>query len=174
MSPEQARGATVDYRSDQFAFGLILYEMASGKQAFRRDTAVQTLSAILTEEAPPLDAGLPVPLRWMIARCLAKDPNSRYISTSDLHREIVCLRGRCDPTARRPTASRARSARANPARPGDGLGWCSNLVGSSGTTNLASQRHAAGSQPAARAFLPADKIPFVAYSADVAGITRSH
>jgi serine/threonine protein kinase len=55
MSPEQARGLQVDYRSDQFSLGLILFEMLAGKRAFQRDTTVQTLSAILTDEPPPID-----------------------------------------------------------------------------------------------------------------------
>src|SRR4030095_3532550 len=50
MSPEQARGAPADFRSDQFSFGLMLYEMATGKSAFRRETPVQTLSAIISED----------------------------------------------------------------------------------------------------------------------------
>src|SRR3989442_13896614 len=66
--------------------------MATGKKRFRRDRAVQTLAGILAEEAPPIHAGIPPPLRWIIARCLAKDPRSRYAATSDLHREIACLR----------------------------------------------------------------------------------
>ena len=52
MSPEQARGGPIDFRSDQFSFGLILYEMVTGRQAFQKPESVQTLSAILTEEAP--------------------------------------------------------------------------------------------------------------------------
>ncbi|HEX3878785.1 MAG TPA: serine/threonine-protein kinase, partial [Bryobacteraceae bacterium] len=77
MSPEQARGREVDYRSDQFSFGLILYEMASGKRAFERPESVQVMSAILTEEPPPLDSKIPAPLRWTIERCLAKEPRDR-------------------------------------------------------------------------------------------------
>ena len=57
MSPEQARGSIVDFRSDQFSFGLILYEMVTGKRAFERPEPVQTMSAILTEEPPPIDTG---------------------------------------------------------------------------------------------------------------------
>jgi hypothetical protein len=92
MSPEQARGAAVDYRSDQFAFGLVLYEMATGKQPFRRDTGVETLSAILKEEPPPLDASVPAPLRWISERCLSKLSDERYASTKDLYRDLRDLR----------------------------------------------------------------------------------
>lgn len=92
MSPEQARGREVDYRSDQFSFGLILYEMASGKRPFNRPETVQILSAILTEDPPPLDPKLPPPLRWAIERCLAKEPGDRYESTRDLFRDLRYLR----------------------------------------------------------------------------------
>ena len=92
MSPEQACGKVTDHRSDQFSFGLILYEMASGKRAFDKPESVQILSAIVTEDPPLLDSGIPAPLRWSIDRCLAKDPADRYESTRDLHRELRGLR----------------------------------------------------------------------------------
>ncbi len=92
MSPEQAQAKPVDHRSDQFAFGLILYEMATGKKAFERPTAVQIMSAILTEDPPPIEANVPAPLRWIISRCLAKDPADRYESSRDLFRELRSLR----------------------------------------------------------------------------------
>jgi serine/threonine protein kinase/Tol biopolymer transport system component len=91
MSPEQARGATVDFRADQFALGLILYELATGRQAFHRDSPLHTLSAILTEEAPPV-TGVPAPLAWIIQRCLSKDPAQRYGDTGDLYRDLRDLR----------------------------------------------------------------------------------
>jgi serine/threonine protein kinase len=92
MSPEQARGKPTDHRSDQFSFGLILYEMASGKKAFARPEAVQTMSAILTEDAPPIERNIPTPLRWTIDRCLSKDPAERYESSRDLFRELRGIR----------------------------------------------------------------------------------
>lgn len=91
MSPEQARGAKVRFYSDQFALGVILYEMATGKQAFRRGSPMETISAILNEEAPPLNCG-PIPFRWLVARCLHKDPEHRYASTRDLLRELENIR----------------------------------------------------------------------------------
>jgi serine/threonine protein kinase len=93
MSPEQARAKPTDYRSDQFSFGIILYEMATGKKAFERAETVQTMSAILTEEPPPIERNIPAPLRWAIERCLAKDPADRYESTRDLARDLRYL---CD------------------------------------------------------------------------------
>ena len=92
MSPEQARGKPADYRSDQFSFGLVLYEMSTGKKAFARDESVQTMAAIISEEPPPIEVQLPAPLRWVIDRCLAKDAASRYESSRDLARELRNIR----------------------------------------------------------------------------------
>jgi predicted ATPase len=95
MSPEQAGGGQVDYRSDQFSFGLILYEMVTGRRAFHRITAAETLVAILREQAEPigaLNSEAPAPLCWAIERCLAKEPGKRYVSTRDLARELATIR----------------------------------------------------------------------------------
>src|SRR5215471_8927753 len=97
MSPEQARGGTVDYRTDQFSFGLTLYELLAGRRAFQAETAPQTLAAILEDEPEPLgkhNPRVPAPLRWVIERCLAKEPRQRYDSTVDLARELRTLRDR--------------------------------------------------------------------------------
>src|SRR5262249_38045581 len=92
MSPEQAAGKELDVRSDQFSFGSILYEMAAGKPPFRRGTVVQTLSAIIQDEPEPIATQIPAPLRWIIERCLSKEPDGRYASTRDLARELQTLR----------------------------------------------------------------------------------
>ena len=89
MSPEQVRGEAVDYRSDQFSFALVVYEMAAGRKAFEKASAVETMAAIVREDAAPIDAKLPGPLRWAIDRCLAKDPKGRYESTRDLYRDLL-------------------------------------------------------------------------------------
>jgi serine/threonine-protein kinase len=97
MSPEQASARPVDFRSDQFSFGAILYELATGHRAFSGATAIETLSAILKAEPPPLAAvrpDLPEPLRWITERCLAKDAEERYASTRDLLRDLERLRDR--------------------------------------------------------------------------------
>jgi len=97
MSPEQAAGHPVDFRSDQFSFGSVLYEMATGKPAFRRGTAVHTLAAILDQEPEPISGAspaTPVPLQWIVERCLAKDPDARYASTRDLARDVAVTRDR--------------------------------------------------------------------------------
>jgi serine/threonine-protein kinase len=95
MSPEQASGHPVDFRSDQFSFGSILYEMATGKRAFQKATGVDTLAAIIHEEPEPvtrLAPKLPTPLGWIVQRCLSKDPEERYSSTRDLAKELQDLR----------------------------------------------------------------------------------
>jgi Tol biopolymer transport system component/tRNA A-37 threonylcarbamoyl transferase component Bud32 len=94
MSPEQARGEPVDARSDQFSFGLIAYELAAGRRAFARASAAETMTAIIREDAEPLPSSVPAPLRWVVERCLAKDPAERYDSTRDLYRELKLARER--------------------------------------------------------------------------------
>ncbi len=96
MSPEQVRGLAVDYRSDQFSYGVMLYEMATGRQAFHRESAILTMSAVVTDEPPVIDqavqAKLPPPLRWTMQRCLAKEPTRRYESTRDLYEDLRAQR----------------------------------------------------------------------------------
>jgi len=95
MSPEQAGGQALDFRSDQFSFGSIVYEMATGRRAFARATTVDTLSAILHEEPEPIgrvNPATPPPLRWIVERCLAKDSRERYASTVDLARDLASVR----------------------------------------------------------------------------------
>jgi predicted ATPase/serine/threonine protein kinase len=97
MSPEQAGAQRVDFRSDQFSFGLVLYEMVTGKRAFQRSTAAETLVAILREQAEPIglqNRDAPAPLCWAIERCLTKEPDRRYVSTRDLARELATIRDR--------------------------------------------------------------------------------
>jgi serine/threonine protein kinase len=92
MSPEQALGRQLDYRSDQFSFGLILHEMSSGKQAFSRNSSVETMAAIVRDEPSLIEERIPAPLKWIIDRCLHKEPEQRYESTRDLYRELQNLR----------------------------------------------------------------------------------
>jgi Tol biopolymer transport system component len=95
MSPEQASGAAVDFRTDQFSFGSILYELVTGERAFQGKTAIDVLGAILNGEPEPIaeiSPQTPTPLRWIIERCLSKDPRQRYSSTEDLARDLATLR----------------------------------------------------------------------------------
>jgi len=91
MSPEQAAGRDTDYRSDQFSLGSIIYEMTANQRAFRRETAVQTMSAIIGDAPAPLSAstsGVPGPLRDIVERCLQKKPDQRYTSTRELMTQL--------------------------------------------------------------------------------------
>jgi hypothetical protein len=87
MSPEQCRGASVDARSDLFSFGAVLYEMLSGRPAFRGDTTADTISSILKEEPPDLaTTGRDVPpmLERIVHHCIEKDPAQRFQSARDI------------------------------------------------------------------------------------------
>ncbi|MFY9552298.1 MAG: serine/threonine-protein kinase, partial [Thermoanaerobaculia bacterium] len=95
MSPEQASGEPLDYRSDQFSLGSMVYEMLTGKKAFQRKTAAETMSAIIRDEPEPagkLRPDLPLPVRWILDRCMAKDREDRYAATRDLARDLAGLR----------------------------------------------------------------------------------
>ena len=87
MSPEQVRGQTVDHRSDVFSLGVVLYEMLSGGKPFHRDSAVETMNAILKEEPPELttiDPKVPAGLTRVVQHCLEKLPADRFQSARDL------------------------------------------------------------------------------------------
>ena len=92
MSPEQAQGREVDFHTDQFSLGVMLYEMASGRRPFDHPTGAETIAAILRDAPPPL-TDVPQPLLWLIERCLAKHSAERYGSTRELARELASLRG---------------------------------------------------------------------------------
>jgi predicted ATPase len=97
MSPEQATGGEVDFRSDQFSFGSVLYEMVTGVPAFRKKTYAETTAAILRDDPERLGARTPQappPFIWIVERCLAKDPKQRYGSTRDLARDLAAVRER--------------------------------------------------------------------------------
>ncbi len=87
MSPEQIRGQPLDTRSDIFSFGVILYELISGKNVFLRDTVADTMSALLREDAPELaqsNSGVSPGLDHVVRRCLEKEPADRFQSVRDL------------------------------------------------------------------------------------------
>jgi predicted Ser/Thr protein kinase len=97
MSPEQAAGRPVDSRTDQFAVGVILTEMATGRAPFHRDTPAEVLAAVIEREPQPLrqlrpDA--PPALEAVVSRCLQKDPDRRFPKTDDLAAELATLAGR--------------------------------------------------------------------------------
>ncbi len=86
----------MDFRADQFSLGTILYEMVTGKRAWKRDSAAETLTAIIREDPQPPIAtaapATPMALRWIVDRCLAKDPDERYASTRDLARDLATVK----------------------------------------------------------------------------------
>jgi serine/threonine protein kinase/Tfp pilus assembly protein PilF len=94
MSPEQVRGEPADSRSDIFSFGCVLFEMLSGQKAFQRETAVETLNAILKEDPPALvypSGSIPSNLGRIVRRCLEKRPENRFASAPDLHFALQSL-----------------------------------------------------------------------------------
>jgi len=96
MSPEQVRAQAVDERSDIFSFGVVLYEMLSGRRAFAGDSTVETMNAILTMDPPPLDAGerpLPPVIERIVRRCLEKRPADRFHSAHDVALALEAISG---------------------------------------------------------------------------------
>jgi Tol biopolymer transport system component len=111
MSPEQIRGSDVDFRSDQFSFGVVLLEMLTGESPFSRPTLPDTMSAILHDKPIHRQLTLPELFRWVLDRCLNKDPKLRYASTSDLHLELAHLRDHLQDATGDPVAPSPGQAR---------------------------------------------------------------
>jgi serine/threonine protein kinase len=87
MAPEQLEGKEVDARTDIFAFGAVVYEMATGKKAFEGKSQASLIAAILEREPPAMSSLQPMTppaLDRGVKKCLAKDPDERWQSTSDL------------------------------------------------------------------------------------------
>ena len=100
LSPEQLRGDKASERSDVFALGVVLYEMATGENPFRRNNAVDTFTAIMRDEPPPLDPRLgpvPVELPLAIGKALAKKPEDRYPSARELAADLREIHSRLAP-----------------------------------------------------------------------------
>lgn len=115
MAPEQAAGREVDHRADQFSLGVVLYEMATSRRPFRGETLQETLSSILRDDPVPvasLAQHLPLPLLWIIERCLQRDRNDRYHSTRDLAVDLASVEARS--TELDTSASQTQTRGANP------------------------------------------------------------
>lgn len=96
MSPEQVRGQAVDSRSDIFSFGAILYEMVAGRRAFKGDSGVETMNAILKEDPPEIDAAqmkVSPGMERIVRHCLEKNPANRFQSARDLGFALGALSG---------------------------------------------------------------------------------
>jgi serine/threonine protein kinase len=107
MSPEQARGGSVDARSDVFSFGSLLYEMVTGRRAFGRASRPDTLRAVISEEPKPpssIATGVPPELEKLILRCLRKDRERRFQHISDVKVELQDLNEELE-SRRRPKAA---------------------------------------------------------------------
>lgn len=94
MSPEQVRGLRIDHRSDIFSFGAILYEILTGRRAFRRDTPADTLSAILSQDPPDvttIDEKIPLAVQLVVRHCLEKSPGERFHSARDLAFQLEAI-----------------------------------------------------------------------------------
>ncbi len=118
MSPEQVRGKTVDLRSDIFSFGAILYEMVAGQRAFRGNSSVETMNAILKEEPPEISTAaknISPAMERLIRRCLEKEPEVRFQSARDLAFALDALSGvssgrTAQPAVAAPSIFRRRAA----------------------------------------------------------------
>jgi predicted ATPase len=94
MSPEQARGEQLDFRSDHFSFGAVVYELAAGRRAFAGKSNAEVQAAILLHQPEPLTSlnpQAPAPLQWVVERCLRKAPRDRFETTEELQREFSAI-----------------------------------------------------------------------------------
>jgi serine/threonine protein kinase len=140
MSPEQVKGLPADARSDIFSFGAVLYEMLTGQRAFKRDTAAETMTAILKEDPPELlsaSGALPAGLERIVRHCLEKQPAERFQSARDLAFDLEAAFGSGASGPAGPAASTARTPRWWPLVAGLALLVAGFGVGRLGRSNLA-------------------------------------
>ena len=144
MSPEQVRGETLDARSDLFSFGLLLYEMATGRQAFSGNTSGVIFNAILEREPPPatrINPHLPAKLDEIISKALEKEARLRYQHASEMRADLQRLKRDSD-SSRRSAVGAGENISSAVAAP-------TNVSGSAPTVSAASGAHASGSSTVA-------------------------
>ena len=110
MAPEQLEGKPADARSDLFAFGAVLHEMVTGRQAFEGDSPASLIGAIMSSEPPPVSsvASLsPAALDHLVTTCLAKDPDHRWQSAADVRLQLLWIAAAGDPPIGRQPAGSA-------------------------------------------------------------------
>ena len=120
MAPEQVAGRAVDHRADVFALGVVLHECLSGTQAFRRESVIDTLHAVLHDEPSDLPSTVPVAIRQVVRRCLAKAPADRFQTASELELALGAAGAPSAATARGRTRT-LRTARARATAVGLGV-----------------------------------------------------
>jgi serine/threonine protein kinase/Tol biopolymer transport system component len=129
MAPEQVEGKAADDRTDIFAFGALLFEMATGRRAFEGESQASLIASIMTAHPPTLSStraqcrvdGVPAALDHLVERCLAKDPDERWQTARDLKAELAWIvEGRSSSTRLVPVASRRRVR--------EGIAWSAAVV----------------------------------------------
>jgi serine/threonine protein kinase len=98
MSPEQVQGKETDTRSDIFSFGLVLYEMLTGRRAFEGDSAASVMAGILEREPAPSESNIPSGLDWVLRRCLMKEREERWQSAADMKASLEHIGQAAPPT----------------------------------------------------------------------------
>jgi eukaryotic-like serine/threonine-protein kinase len=111
MSPEQAEGGRADTRSDIFSFGVLLYQMVTGRRAFAGENVITILAGVINQQPAPLSAlvpAIPPELEWIIAQCLKKDPDRRIQHMVDVKIALEDVLDRLDSPSTAPAAGRPR------------------------------------------------------------------
>ena len=125
MSPEQARGLTVDQRTDIFSLGIVLYEMLTGEAPFHGPSGAETMSAIINQPTPALARSVKGPMvpevARIVGRCLEKDPEDRYQTAKDLLSELRRVKRDSESGARAPYAGSTRA-------PSRGFAWAGAAI----------------------------------------------